>query len=141
MSDDVAVAVRRLVSERAAGRCEYCLLHNDDSFTPHQIDHITSRKHGGDSSPENLALACVRCNVWKGSDIAGYGSDAGKIVALFHPRLDRWRDHFRLEEGVIVPLTEVGTVTIRLLRLNLHGRVTERQVLIRSGRYPRERRS
>jgi len=28
MSDDVAVAVRRLVSERAAGRCEYCLLLN-----------------------------------------------------------------------------------------------------------------
>jgi HNH endonuclease len=133
MSDDASVAVRRLVSERAADRCEYCLLHSDDSFTPQQIDHIISRKHGGDSSPENLALACVRCNAWKGSDIAGYGSDPGKIVALFHPRRDRWRDHFRLEEGVIVPLTGVGTATIRLL--------TERQILIRSGRYPRERHS
>jgi 5-methylcytosine-specific restriction endonuclease McrA len=85
MSDDVAVAVRRLDSERAAGRCEYCLLDNDDSFTPHHIDHITSRKHGGDSSPENLALACVRCNAWKGSDIAGYGSGAGKMSRCFIP--------------------------------------------------------
>jgi len=85
MSDDVAVAVRRLDSERAAGRCEYCLLHNDDSFTPHQIDHIPSRKHGGDSSPENLALACVRCNAWKGSDFAGYGSGAGKMSRSFIP--------------------------------------------------------
>lgn len=137
MSDDISVAVRFLVTERAARRCEYCLLHEDDSFTPHQVDHVISRKHGGDSSPANLALACARCNAWKGSDIASMGDDPHRIVPLFHPRNDRWSDHFRLEGGTIVPLTERGTATVRLLKLNDHGRVTERQVLIRCKRYPR----
>jgi len=116
MGDEISGAIRLLVIEPAAHRGEYCLVHEDDSFTPHQIDHIVSRKHGGDSSPGNLALACVRCNAWKGSDIAGNG----------------------LEPGRIVPLTETATATARLLRLNLLGRVSERRTLSQSGRYPRE---
>ena len=66
MRGEISAAVRLLVATRAARRCEYCLLHEDDSFTPHQIDHIISQKHAGDSSPENLAFACIRCNAWKG---------------------------------------------------------------------------
>lgn len=119
MGDDISSAARLLVVERAVHRCEYCLLHQDDSFTPHQIDHIVSRKHGGDSSPGNLALACIHCN---------------------DPRRDRWRDHFRIEDGEIVPITENAAATVRLLRLNLFGRVSERRVLSQSGRYPRENR-
>jgi len=138
MGDEISGAIRLLVIEPAAHRGEYCLVHEDDSFTPHQIDHIVSRKHGGDSSPGNLALACVRCNAWKGSDIAGNGLEPGRIVPLFHPRRDRWQDHFRIEDGEIVPLTETAAATARLLRLNLLGRVTERRALSQSGRYPRE---
>jgi hypothetical protein len=137
MGDEVSAAVRLLVANRAARRCEYCLLHEDDSFTPHQIDHIISRKHGGTSSPDNLALACIRCNAWKGSDIASVGFELDRISPLFHPRQDRWLDHFRLEAGELIPLTAVGAATVRLLRLNLLGRVTERRVLIQCGRYPR----
>ena len=137
MGGEISAAMRLLVSRRAAGRCEYCLLHDDDSFTPHQIDHIISRKHGGDSSADNLAFACVRCNAWKGSDIASIGSEAGRIAPLFNPRQDRWRDHFHLEAGEIVPLTDKGAATVRLLRLNFLGRVRERRLLASSGRYPR----
>lgn len=138
MRDEISAAVRSLVVNRAARRCEYCLLHEDDSFTPHQIDHIISRKHGGSSSPDNLALACIRCNAWKGSDIASWGFEPGRISPLFHPRRDLWQDHFRLEAGEIVALTSVGAATVRLLRLNLLGRVTERRVLIECRRYPRD---
>ena len=99
------------------------------------MDHIVSRKHGGNSSPDNLALACVRCNAWKGSDIASFGLEPGQIVPLFDPRRSQWSDHFRPEDGMIVPLTGTGDATIRLLRFNLHGRVTERQILIQCGRY------
>ena len=137
MGDEISAGVRLLVAERAARRCEYCLLHEDDSFTPHQIDHIISRKHGGDSSPDNLAFACIRCNAWKGSDIAAIGLAPARIVSLFHPRRDQWSDHFRLEQGEIVPLTDTGAATVRLLRFNSFGRVTERQVLTRCARYPR----
>ena len=138
MAGEISPAVRWFVAERAARRCEYCLLHEDDSFTPHQIDHTISRKHGGESSPDNLAFACVRCNAWKGSDIASIASESGRITSLFNPRRDRWRDHFQLEGGEIVALTGRGVATVRLLRLNLLGRITERRVLAACGRYPRD---
>jgi hypothetical protein len=135
MGDEISAAVRLLVARRATGRIA---LHEADSFTPHQIDHIVSRKHGADSSLDNLAFACIRCNAWKGSDIASLGFKPGGIVGLFHPRRYRWRDHFRIEAGEIVPLTDEGAAAVRLLRLNLHGRVTERRVLIECERYPQE---
>jgi hypothetical protein len=137
MGGEISGAVRLFVMERAGHRCEYCLLHQDDSFTPHQIDHIVSRKHGGDSLPGNLALACIRCNAWKGSDIASFGWEPGRLVRLFHPRRDLRSDRFRLEDGEIVPLTETAAATVRLLRLNRHDRMTERQALSQPGRYPR----
>lgn len=35
------------------------------------VDHIVSRKHGGETELENLALACLHCNQRKGPNIAG----------------------------------------------------------------------
>jgi hypothetical protein len=79
--------LRGFVAKRAAYRCEYCLIHEDDSFSKHQIDHIVSRKHGGSSDEANLAFACVRCNAWKGTDIAAVdhafsirGNSGGKNI-------------------------------------------------------------
>jgi len=125
-----------VVAERAAYRCEYCLLHEDDSYTPHQINHIISRKHGGASEPENLAFACLRCNAWKGSDVSTIDSRTRHLVALFNPRHQRWEDHFVLQGAVIEPLTAVGSATARLLKLNLDKLVAERQILIAVGRFP-----
>lgn len=36
-----------LVVERANYLCEYCLIHEDDTFVGCQVDHIISLKHGG----------------------------------------------------------------------------------------------
>jgi hypothetical protein len=128
--------VRRLVAQRAAYRCEYCLLHEDDSYSPHQIDHIISRKHGGSSASDNLAYACLRCNTWKGSDVGSLDFETGAFLSFFHPRRQRWDDHFVLRGAVIEPLTAEGKVTARLLKLNLDKRVVERQLLATVGRYP-----
>jgi hypothetical protein len=57
-------------------------------------------------------------------------------VSLFHPRRQRWDDHFTLREGVIEPLTTEGKTTARLLKLNLDKRVVERRLLAAAGRYP-----
>ncbi len=43
--------------------CEYCLIHEDDTFFGCEVDHIISQKHGGPTEPENLAYACLPCNV------------------------------------------------------------------------------
>ena len=69
MGTDVDEATRAEVIQRAAHRCEYCLIHEIDAGFAHQIDHIISRKHGGRTHAENLALACMICNRHKGSDI------------------------------------------------------------------------
>jgi HNH endonuclease len=128
--------VRRLVQSRAFGRCEYCLLAQADAGLPHEIDHVISRKHGGTGDPENLAFACYLCNRYKGSDIASIHPGNGELVRLFHPRQDRWPEHFRILGPILDPLTDIGIGTSQLLRLNVTDRVAERQLLQRLNRYP-----
>jgi len=111
------------------------LLSEDDSFSRHHIDHIISRKHGGVSDESNLAFACIRCNAWKGTDIASLDPQTGLLAPLFNPRQQLWNDHFRLDGAIIEPLTTVGRATAKLLRLNIAQRVTERQLLIAVGRF------
>jgi len=67
-----------------------------------------SRKHGGASDFRNLAYACVFCNRHKGSDIASIDQQTAHTVRLFHPRRDRWGDHFRIAGGFIEPITTVA---------------------------------
>ena len=87
-----------------------------------------------------MAYACFRCNAWKGTDIGSIDARTGRMIPLFHPRRDRWSDHFELRGFVIEPLTIQGEVTARLLKLNLDRRVAERQLLAAVGRFPRGRR-
>jgi hypothetical protein len=137
VGNDVSESLRRFVAERAAFRCEYCLLHEDDSYSPHQVDHIISRKHGGRSDSSNLAYACLRCNAWKGSDVGSFDSQSCTFVSLFHPRRQGWQDHFAIRGAVIEPLTPEGKATARLLKFNVDRRVVERELLAAVGRYPR----
>jgi hypothetical protein len=130
-------AVRKLVESRAFGRCEYCLLDQTDAGLPHEIDHVISRKHGGTSDPENLAFSCYLCNRYKGSDIAALHPGTGELVRLFHPRQDRWPEHFRIAGPILVPLTNIGAGTSQLLRLNVPARVVERRLLQSLDRYPK----
>jgi hypothetical protein len=128
--------LRRLVRERAALLCEYCLLAEDDAFLPHEPDHIVSVKHGGATEEENLALACFACNRHKGSDLASLDPETGSLTSLFNPRVDDWPTHFAIEGGMIIPKTPSARVTVRLLRLNLTVRVEVRDELANLGRWP-----
>jgi hypothetical protein len=133
---EISEKVRVEIARRAGGRCEYCLIHEDDAGFPHQIDHIISRKHGGSSTPNNLAYACVICNRYKGSDIASVEPSTGEIIRLFDPRRDRWEDHFQIEGAQVDPITNIGKATVRLLRLNAPERMLERRLLQSLDRYP-----
>jgi len=127
---EISGDLRERVAVRAKRRCEYCLLHEEHSYWPHQIDHVISLKHGGSSEFGNLAYACLRCNAWKGSDIGSLDGD--HFVPLFNPRKDLWQDHFTMRGFVIDPLTAEGRVTARLLRLNFDQRLSERRAIGRS---------
>ena len=85
----IPVQLRRVVFMQAARSCEYCLIHEDDTFFGCQIDHVIAEKHGGETILENLALACTICNRAKGSDIATLVYS--KLVRLYNPRLDVWQ--------------------------------------------------
>lgn len=104
--------MRRAVREQARERCEYCLIHNDDAYMPHEIDHIIAQKHGGETSLENLCLNCADCNRHKGSDLASLDPQTGEPVLLFHPRRDCWEDHFQLDGIRIEGLTPAGRATV-----------------------------
>ncbi len=129
----IPVTLRREVYQRAKGCCEYCLIPDVATFAPHEIDHIISEKHGGQTEMENLALSCTLCNKHKGSDLASIDPETGDIVPLYHPRHNLWNEHFCLSEAEFVPLTSIGRVTVKLLQLNRSDRVKERQLLLQAG--------
>jgi len=136
MSGAVSVRLRRLVIQRAYGVCEYCLIHQADACFSFHIDHIVSRKQRGPTLSENLALSCLRCNVAKGTDPGTFIGHPPRLVRLFHPRQDRWAHHFQLAAARIVPLTDEGDATVRLLDLNAADRLLLRKNLIKAARYP-----
>ena len=138
MASDINDELRAEIAQRAGWRCEYCLIHLEDSGFSHQVDHIVSRKHGGSSTSNNLAYACVICNRYKGSDVASIEPGTGEIIRLFDPRRDLWADHFRIDGARIEPITIVGLATVRLLRLNAPERILERRLLQSLDRYPRQ---
>ncbi len=130
------ITLEKLVWHRARAQCEYCLLPQDFSPLPHQIDHIIVRKHHGPTSAENLALACYFCNSYKGPNIAGVDPESRRIVRLFHPRNDRWNRHFAWEASLLSGRTQIGRATVTVLEINHPEFVAWRDVLIREGSFP-----
>ena len=132
----VPVALRQLVKKRAKGVCEYCLIHEENTYFGCQVDHIISEKHGGDTQENNLAYACSFCNRNKGSDIGSIVLQTKQFIRFFNPRIDFWREHFMFDGVRITPITNIGAVTVRILDFNHVDRLIERQELAASGQYP-----
>jgi len=109
---------------------------------PFLIEHIVARKHGGVAHQDNLALACWLCNLKKGPNIAGLDPVTGLMEPLFHPRKDKWVDHFAVHVGGLMPLgieirgrTPLGRTPVRVLGLNEEIRQMLRYELWREGVY------
>lgn len=134
----IPVALRQLITERAGNKCEYCLLHQDDSALTHAVDHIIALRHGGQSTADNLALACINCNRNKGNDLTTLDPLTNRVTTLFNPREQNWQEHFSLLGARILGLTPHGRATIVLLRMNDIIRLQEREQLLTIGRYPPE---
>lgn len=135
MSAEVSSSLRKLIRERAKERCEYCLMPQSASAFEHEPDHIIPVQHGGETHAENLALACLRCNRRKGPNVGSFDPDTGNLVAFYNPRLQKWKDHFKLKDGVIHPLTPEARVTVKIFRFNDDALVEERIRLIALGFY------
>jgi hypothetical protein len=98
------------------------------SFYAHEVDHVIALKHDGQTSADNLALACWRCNSYKGSDLGSFDPETSEFSFLFNPRTHLWAEHFALDEdSSIQGLTPQGRTTVKLLQFNTDERLAERR--------------
>src|SRR5438045_1570628 len=126
MGSYVSTELRRFVAQRAEHICEYCLIIQSDTYLGCQVDHVISEKHGGLTAADNLAFACALCNRNKGTDIGSKIPGTTIFVRFYNPRSDQWSQHFKLEGPRILPVSEIGEVTARILRFNDDRSVEER---------------
>lgn len=128
----------RRVAERAGHRCEYCRAPEAIFNLPFEIEHIIPASRDGSDEESNRALACRACNLYKSDQLAGYDEVAGKIARLYHPRQDRWHEHFDLDEasGTIVGQTPIARVTVSILQMNRANQLAARQRWMLLGIYP-----
>jgi hypothetical protein len=133
---DIPSALADEVRLRARDRCEYCGLSQVGQEAAFHIDHIVPRAADGPTVSENLALACVSCSLRKGARRTAPDPETGREEPLFHPRQQRWSDHFRWDGERVVPLTPTGRATAGALALNRPVILAIRQEQAARGRHP-----
>jgi len=69
---------------------------------------------------------CLKCNLHKATNVAGYDPDTGALTGLYHPRFHLWEDHFDWDGVFITGKTAIGRTTINVLQMN-----SEEQVQLR----------
>jgi hypothetical protein len=121
----------KLVRRRARQRCEYCRLPQACQEAAFHIDHVQPRSVKGPTRADNLALACVTCSLKKAARTHARDPKSGEKVRLFHPRTDRWSDHFRWRGSRLFGKTPTGRATIVALAMNRPAIVAIRKVLAR----------
>ncbi|NER52844.1 MAG: HNH endonuclease [Symploca sp. SIO1A3] len=126
------------IAKRANHRCEYCQAPEVVFNFPFEVEHIIPLSRKGANNQTNLALACRSCNLRKGARINGIISSSNKSIRFFHPRMDRWSEHFQIniESGKIIGITPIGEVTVEYLGMNSSAQVVARQLWIRLNLFP-----
>lgn len=115
----IPATLERRVRERAGDRCEYCRLAQRGQEATFHVDHVFPRKNGGQTTWDNLALACVSCSLRKGARTNAADPVTDEVVAIFDPRKELWENHFEvLGDFTIRGKTSTGRATVELLKLN-----------------------
>jgi len=128
--------MRWLVRDRAKRCCEYCGLPDRLQVGGFEVDHISPRSRGGVTVAENLAYARPHCNDRKWTHTHALDTVSSQVVALFHPRSDRWEYHFEwsvASQQELIGKTPIGRATIACLQLNHPELLAIRSELLRLG--------
>lgn len=115
-SKDFISEVKKYYTRKQARRCAYCRsIINYDGYAE-AVEHLTARQN----KPHwmfvlhNLTVSCTGCNSSKGTKnmlrngINTYGHTpancpTGTVEYLcFNPHIDRWSDHFEVEDGFML---------------------------------------
>jgi hypothetical protein len=114
------VRLRRRILAEANGLCAYCRSAERLMGVLFEVDHIVPVSANGETVLENLCFACPTCNRFKPNSLFSRDPDTGQAAHLFHPRRDRWVEHFFWSDDstIILGLTPGGRATTHLLRMN-----------------------
>ena len=135
MSRRISPALRLAVAVRTNYCCEYYRLPELAVMLRFQVEHIISIQHGGKTILSNLAFSCPICNSRKDPSIGTVIDDEETFIRFFHPRKYDWHEHFEIRDGLILPKTQIGEGTAKILNFNDLDLVLERIELIGAGFY------
>ena len=111
---------RRLRAEAIELYCAYC--HSPENLLgiPLEADHIRAKSQGGKTVIGNLCLCCRTCNGHKWQITTARDPATGRNAKLFHPRRQKWPEHFQwsADGARILGLTATGRATIEALQMN-----------------------
>lgn len=120
MSVYISVELQRQLRAHFANACAYC--HTAEALTvvTFEFEHIIPLVAGGQTTFENLCLACPTCNRHKAHRQTAPDPATQQIVVLFRPHQQLWSAHFTWSEDTteIIGLTPSGRATIVLLKMN-----------------------
>jgi hypothetical protein len=138
MSAYISASLREQVRQTDRAQCCYCQTQEANSGIPLSFDHILPRSKGGETTFDNLCLACRACNEFKSNSTEGINLLTGVNVVLFNPRSQKWSDHFEWsEDGTKVEgKTSTGRATVVTLRMNHTAIVAARRRWALSGWHP-----
>lgn len=138
MSVYIPVELQRQIRRRFADCCAYCQTAEALTATTFEFEHIIPRSAGGETVFDNLCLACPTCNRYKATRQTVPDPLTGESVALFHPHLQVWEEHFAWNEEAteLIGLTAVGRATISALKMNRSQLIRVRQMWVKMGEHP-----
>lgn len=85
MSVYIPESLRNRIVNSDQARCCYCLTSEANSGIPMTCDHIQPVSKGGETTFENVCLACRSCNEFKGDATDAVDPLTGETVSLFNP--------------------------------------------------------
>jgi hypothetical protein len=120
MSAYISVELQRQIRTRYFNACAYCRTAESLTGMTFEFEHITPLSVGGETRFENLCFSCPNCNRYKANRQTAIDPLTEEIIALFHPQLQVWNEHFAWsDDGTeLVGLSAVGRTTIAALRMN-----------------------
>ena len=133
----ISKALRKQVTERAKGYCEYCQT-AQAIVIEMEIDHVLPESAGGETQLSNLCLACISCNTFKHDFLTEIDPITNEQVSLFNPRIQMWIDHFEWNENgtKIVGLSPIGRATVERLQMNREIVINARHRWVQAGWHP-----
>lgn len=134
----ISTKLKQFVVNRSHGFCEYCKCPADFSAEPFSIEHILPRSKEGLDEIDNLAYACIGCNIYKSDKTEFLDTVSQQIFPLFNPRTMNWHDHFIWDESLtsIIGKTAIGRATIEAIKLNRKPLKNLRRALLAIDEHP-----